>query len=368
MAADDANEDDDCAESAFDSILLYLTLLIIFIVGLGLGAESTVDGFKTSMKKPQAVACGLASQFGWMPLSAFVMCKMASLDELTSIGVILVGSSPGGTTSNLFTFWSKGNVPLSITMSFCSTVAASFMLPLLIIIYIKTFSNYSIDIPWLNIFVTLVLIVIPTVIGLVVRHYNTTSKLCGMFYWEILKVLASIFGGFFLLVALIGFLVRYWTELTEAPGKLWAIAIVMEPLGCGFGYLAASLTGLPRQDRRTISLECGVQAFTFTMAVISLSFEECSERTDAILFCLIYGIMYIINSLWLIVLFRYSASQDPLEDMPVWWVSGYPKPEPWYNACQGGCAPSYEHQFDLPPTNSGGSGVELKSTVKETRV
>ena len=91
MAADDANDDDDCAESAFDSILLYLTLLIIFIVGLGLGAESTVDGFKTSMKKPQAVACGLASQFGWMPLSAFVMCKMASLDELTSIGVILVG-------------------------------------------------------------------------------------------------------------------------------------------------------------------------------------------------------------------------------------------------------------------------------------
>ena len=172
---------------------------------------------------------------------------------------------------------------------------------------------------------TLVLIVVPTVIGLVVRHYNTTSKLCGMFYWEMLKVLASIFGGFFLLVALIGFLVRYWTELTEAPGKLWAIAIVMEPLGCGFGYLAASLTGLPRQDRRTISLECGVQAFTFTMAVISLSFEECSERTDAILFCLIYGIMYIINSLWLIVLFRYSASQDPLEDMPVWWVSGYPK-------------------------------------------
>ena len=142
----------------------------------------------------------------------------------------------------------------------------------------------------------------------------------------------------------------------------------MEPLGCGFGYLAASLTGLPRQDRRTISLECGVQAFTFTMAVISLSFEECSERTDAILFCLIYGIMYIINSLWLIVLFRYSERQDPLEDMPVWWVSGYPKPEPWYNACQGGCAPSYEHQFDLPPTNSGGSGVELKSTVKETRV
>ena len=159
------------------------------------------------------------------------------------------------------------------------------------------------------------LIVIPTIIGLAVRHYNTTGHLFGYFYWEILKILASVFGGFFLVVALVGFLVRYWAELGDAPGELWAIAVVMEPMGCAFGYLAASLTGLPRQDRRTISLECGVQAFTFTMAVISLSFEDCNERTEAILFCLLYGIMYILNSSWLIVLFRYSATFDPLPEL-----------------------------------------------------
>ena len=265
-------DDEECEDTAFDSFLTIILLLVIFIVGLGLGAESTVAGFKESFRKPLAVICGMASQFGWMPLAAFLLCRAANLDELTSIGVILVGSSPGGTTSNLFTFWSRGNVALSITMSFCSTVGACFMLPALIFIYIKTFSSYNISMPWLNIIVTLLLIAIPTMIGLSVRHFNKTAKLCGKFYWEILQILASIFGGIVLLGTCVAFLYRYWTQIANAPGKLWAIAIIMEPIGCAFGYLAAGLTGLPRKDRRTISLECGVQAWTFTMAVIKVKF------------------------------------------------------------------------------------------------
>ena len=59
------------------SFLTIILLLVIFIVGLGLGAESTVAGFKESFRKPLAVICGMASQFGWMPLAAFLLCRAA---------------------------------------------------------------------------------------------------------------------------------------------------------------------------------------------------------------------------------------------------------------------------------------------------
>jgi BASS family bile acid:Na+ symporter len=57
-----------------------------------------------------------------MPLFAFALCKAFSLKEAYAVGVILVGSCPGGATSNIFTYWSKGNVALSIVMSIFSNI------------------------------------------------------------------------------------------------------------------------------------------------------------------------------------------------------------------------------------------------------
>ena len=80
MASND--DEKDCEESAFDTFLTYILALIIFIVGLGLGAESTIPGFRESFRKPQAMMCGLASQFGWMPLAAFLMSRPSATPSL----------------------------------------------------------------------------------------------------------------------------------------------------------------------------------------------------------------------------------------------------------------------------------------------
>ena len=81
---------------------------------------------------------------------------------LTATGLILCGCAPGGSTSNLFTYWAKGDLALSITMSACSTAAAVFMYPLLILVYITGLLGATADdvaIPFVNIVVSLVLIV-----------------------------------------------------------------------------------------------------------------------------------------------------------------------------------------------------------------
>jgi len=109
--------------SSSEGIFTAMSLVFIFIVGLGLGATTTVPDFQHAYKKPKAVCTGFASQYLFMPLFAFLMCKIFSVKDHIAVGVVLIGASPGGATSNIFTYWSLGDVALSITMSFLSTVA-----------------------------------------------------------------------------------------------------------------------------------------------------------------------------------------------------------------------------------------------------
>lgn len=248
--------------SAFEDIFTTFLAAVIILVSLGLGADTTIADFKSAFKQPQAALVGFACQYGFMPLFAFSLAKIANLPEYTAIGVILTGASPGGATSNLFALWSQGDVTLSITMSFCSTAAAAFMFPLLILLYIKALSDAEIKIPWVNILLTTLLIAVPTALGLWCRKSNTTIKLRGKFLWEWLRASASAFGGTFVMLALVSALVLYWDEASKARWELWLLAFIMEPLGCVFGFFSGKLCGLPPKSQRTIGIECGMQNFT----------------------------------------------------------------------------------------------------------
>ena len=289
----------------------YAALVVIIVLGLGLGATTTTDDFKKALSTPKPVCIGFASQYVFMPLVAFCLSHIFNMKEAFAVGVILTGSSPGGTTSNIFTYWSKGNVALSITMSFFSNLAAFAMLPFLIFILIKTAYSADIKIPWGSIFVSLCLIIFPCLFGLTVRHTNTEFKLCGKFIWQWMEILTTVFGIIFFVGALVLGLVAYYDDIANAPASLWVSAIIMEPCGAFFGYGAAYLTGINRKDCRTIALETGVQSFTLTMAIITLSFEG-EERDDVLLFPLLYGVMYIVNSVWIVSLLRYVVA--PMDD------------------------------------------------------
>lgn len=217
----------------------------------------------------------------------------------------------------MFTYWTHGNVALSITMSFFSTLAAMGMLPFLIFVLIKTAINAQIEIPWDTIVVSLILILIPCGVGLVVRHHNTERKFWGKFIWQWLEILASALGLVFLLSALIFYLITSGKDMINAPASLWISAVLMEPLGALCGYMSAKYLGQSRKDCRTIGLETGVQNVTLTIAIIALSFEG-KQRDEVMLFPLLYGLWYIINSAWLVLFLRlYVAPMDELEEEKV---------------------------------------------------
>jgi bile acid transporter len=306
---------------AFSSV----AFVVITVLGLGLGATTTTDDFRQALSTPKPACIGFASQYVFMPLVAFSLAHIFSMKEEFAVGIILTGSSPGGTTSNIFTYWSKGNVALSITMSFFSNVAAFGMLPLLVFILIKTAYNACIEIPWGSIFVNLCLIIIPCLIGLTVRHRNTEYQLRGKFIWQWMEKLTTICGIIFFIGALVLGVVAYFDEIMNAPASLWISAILMEPCGAFFGYGVAYVVGIGRKDCRTIAIEG-------------------EERDDVLLFPLLYGTMYIINSIWIVALLRYVVA--PLDE-----DSSEEKEE---KEEEGGGVSKQQQEFEIVPTTAAG--------------
>ena len=146
--------------------LSILTLLVICFIHLSLAVGTTVvleEMRQIYRSKKRAFLLGWVSQFGFMPLMAFAFARYLDFDQLVAVGVVLVGMAPGGSTSNLFTLWARGNVALSVAMSAASTTCALFMLPLLYLLYVRVGLGLgdALDLPVVNIVIALLTIVVP---------------------------------------------------------------------------------------------------------------------------------------------------------------------------------------------------------------
>lgn len=182
------------------------------------------------------------------------------------------------------------------------------MMPLWIVLLIRTAYNIDIDIPWGIFFIYISLILGPTAFGLWVRKYNTETVIGGKLISKWLEHIASAAGAIFLALGLAAYLYEYWHQLRKAPPALWIIAVLMEPLGFGFGYIGSYFAGLSRKNCRTVALETGVQNFPIAIAVISQTFPAGEQRTRTLLFPLMYGILWIVNSFWMVVVLRYFVA------------------------------------------------------------
>ena len=177
-------------------------LAFIAIVTFSVSVTLTKEDFIAADKR--GVGIGMLSQFGVMPLLCFIMAHLFGFDNQVSAGLVLVGCAPGGSTSNLFTYFSGGSVALSIVMSCCSTLAATFMMPLLLLIYVESsFVDSSFQIPFTGIIGTLALVLVFAFLGLLVRAKNTTWQCKGKFLWQWAEKIGSSLGAIVLVVAIV---------------------------------------------------------------------------------------------------------------------------------------------------------------------
>src|SRR5699024_11036246 len=132
-----------------------------------MGLTITTPDLKIIVEKPQSVIIGFFSQYLIMPLTGLGIGVLLNLDPLLIVGMVLLGSTPGGASSNIVAYLARGNVALSVAMTTLSTLLAPIMTPLLVL---WLAGNYLPVNFWDMLVQIMQMVIIPVVLGLMVRY------------------------------------------------------------------------------------------------------------------------------------------------------------------------------------------------------
>ncbi|HOI87679.1 MAG TPA: bile acid:sodium symporter family protein [Lentimicrobium sp.] len=239
--------------------LHFMNITIGFIM-FGVALDIRWDQFMDVLRNPRKVAIGLSAQFLLLPAVTFVAVWIFGkyITPSVAFGMILVASCPGGNVSNFISSVAKANVALSVSLTAAGTILAVFMTPLNFAFWGKLYSTTSpllrpITIDAIDMFRTVVILLgIPVFAGIIFSQKlpRLTQKIK-----KPIKILSLILFAAFVLLA---FRNNYDYFIKYAK---WIVLLVFvhNAMALFTGYFTASAFGLNRIDRRTISIETGIQ-------------------------------------------------------------------------------------------------------------
>lgn len=164
-------------QSVLQKVFLGSVILLVSLNYVNMGCAIDMPLIKETLKKPIGPIVGLASQFGVMPVLSYMTASYFFDEPYLKLGLFTFGCSPGGGASNMWTVLLGGNLDLSVTMTFISTVASLALMPMWLFTLGKTFfKETSPRIPFENIVSGLVGMLIPLGIGLVMQRYCPDRK------------------------------------------------------------------------------------------------------------------------------------------------------------------------------------------------
>ena len=238
------------------------TLLGIVMFGMGLTLKP--HDFEIVFTRPRNVLAGAAAQFTIMPLLAYLLSKAFHLSPELTVGVILVGTCPGGTASNVMTFLAKGDVALSVGMTAVSTVLAPFLTPLLTYIY----AGQTVDVNILSMFLSILQVVIlPIVLGfLFTRCFSRLTERVVEFL-PLVSTLAIVA----ILVAVVS---ANAAKLMSCGFLVLGVVMLHNVLGYCLGYTAARLLKMDAAQCRTVSIEVGMQNSGLAASLATVHFAQ----------------------------------------------------------------------------------------------
>ena len=230
----------------------------------GMGLTLQPNDFKVVFSRPKDVIIGCIAQFTVMPLLAFLLTKVFQLSPELAIGVILVGTCPGGTSSNVMTYLSKGDVALSVGMTACSTILAPFLTPALTYLY----AGQTVDVNVWSMFLSIVQVVIlPIVLGFLINHFfkKFTETVV-----EILPLISTL-----AIVAIVAAVVSANSANLMTSGALIIVVVILHNvLGYLLGYVIGKVLKLDETKCRAISIEVGMQNSGLATSLATVHFAQ----------------------------------------------------------------------------------------------
>ena len=232
------------------------------VVMFGMGLTLNLQDFKIVFSRPKDILIGCLAQFTIMPLLAWSLARIFSLDEALALGVVLVGCCPGGTASNVITYLAKGDLALSVGMTGVSTLLAPFLTPLLT----WALAGKSINVDVASMFLSILWVVIlPIIMGLIVKGLwpKFTEKAT-----DYLPAFSSI--AIALIVAII---IGANADKLIAGGFIIVLVVILHNIfGLSLGYLIGRTLRLSEPKKRAISIEVGMQNSGLASSLATIHF------------------------------------------------------------------------------------------------
>lgn len=253
----------------------WLGVYIVPLLGLimfGMGLTLSKADFAEVFRRPITVLIGVLGQFIIMPALAWVLATVLALPPEVAVGVILVGCCPGGTASNVMTFLARGDLALSVAITSVTTLLAPIVTPALIYLLASQWLEVSAAAMFWSI---VQVVIIPILLGLLVQKLLGERVKAGVQVLPLVSVAA--------IVAIVAAVVALNQERIATTGlQIFAVVVLHNGLGLLLGYLLAKLSGLTVAQRKTLSIEIGMQNSGLGVALATAHFSPLAAVPSAI--------------------------------------------------------------------------------------
>ena len=241
--------------------------LAIIMFGLGLGL--TVGDFTRLLKIPRDFIVGFFGQVILLPIVAFILIQIISLPPQIALGTMIIAAAPGGVMSNVLTKFANGDVALSISLTAVVSLISVITVPL--IVYNSAgFLGIEIvkEISMLNIALKMfVAVTVPVIFGMIVRALMTDFIVSKTLLVQRLSLILF-------LVIFTAIWVEEWDRITSFIQRAGLIALILNLTMIFLGYYLAKYLASGVEQRKCISLECGLQNGTLALFVTTQLFDD----------------------------------------------------------------------------------------------
>ena len=240
--------------------------LIMLTLGLGL----TTSDFTRVIKRPKDFLVGLICQVILLPIVAFVLIKILNVQPALALGVMIIAAAPGGVTSNILTKFANGDVALSVSLTAIISLLSILTVPFIVINSADLLDiNYlSKEISMSGISIKMFLVVtLPVVIGMLIRKFaqNFIIKRTAL----IEKISLTLF-----MIVFISIWLEEWDNIIMYISRAGIITLILNVTMMVLGFYVAKIFASGIEQRKCISLECGLQNGTLAVFVSTQIFDD----------------------------------------------------------------------------------------------
>lgn len=242
---------------------------LLMAVMFGMGLTLDFKDFALVFTRPKYILLGCIAQFTIMPALAYGLSVAFALDAALMAGVVLVGTCPGGTSSNVITYLSRGDVALSVGMTSVNTLLAPFLTPAITYLLLRTTVNVDVFAMFLSI---VQVVIVPIVLGFVInRLFSALTR-------ALVDVLPAVsVTAICLIVACV--VSHNSARILATGGLVFAVVFLHNMLGYLCGFLLGKVLGLDTARTKAISIEVGMQNSGLATSLAGSSFPDLAMAT-----------------------------------------------------------------------------------------